>query len=123
MKSKNTWIYFDHILESIFYLQKYTKDTSRTTFLKSVELQDKVIRRLEIIGEAVKNIPNPIRQKYKDVPWKKIAGMRDVLIHDYFEVELDLAWEVIKSEIPILKKQISKIREELNPQFAKYKNQ
>jgi len=113
MKSKNTWIYFDHILESIFYLQKYTKDTSRTKFLKSVELQDKVIRRLEIIGEAVKNIPNPIRQEYKDVPWKKIAGMRDVLIHDYFEVELDLAWEVIKSDIPILKKQIEKIKKDL----------
>ena len=113
MKTKDTSIYYDHILESILYLQKYTENASRDKFLKSVELQDKVIRRLEIIGEAVKNIPNPIRRKYKSIPWKKIAGMRDVLIHDYFEVELDLAWDTVKKDIPILKRQIEKIKKEV----------
>lgn len=113
MKSKNPLIYLDHILESISYIQEYTKNVSKDKFLELVSLQDQVVRRLEIIGEAVKSIPDEIRLKYKVVPWKKIAGMRDVLIHDYFEVELDLAWEAVKRDLPALKKQIIKIKKDL----------
>ena len=113
MKSKDSLIYLDHILESISYIQEYTKNVSKDKFLGSVSLQDQVVRRLEIIGEAVKNVPNKIRLEYKDVPWKKIAGMRDVLIHDYFEVELDLAWEVVKRDLVVLKKQVGKIKKDL----------
>jgi len=113
MKSKDSLIYLDHILESISYIQEYTKNVSKDKFLGSVSLQDQVVRRLEIIGEAVKNVPNKIRLEYKDVPWKKIAGMRDVLIHDYFEVELDLAWEVVKRDLVVLKKQVEKIKKDL----------
>ncbi len=113
MKSKNPLIYLDYILESIAYIQEYTKNVSKSKFLKSVSRQDQVIRRLEIIGEAVKSVPDEIRLKYKAVPWKKIAGMRDVLIHDYFEVELDLAWEAVKRDLPALKRQIVKIKKDL----------
>lgn len=113
MKSKNPLIYLEHISESIVFIEKYTKNIKKGKFLKYVGTQDKVIRRLEIIGEAVKNIPNSVRTSYPIVPWKKIAGLRDKLIHDYFEVELDLAWEVVKKDIPILKKHIIKVKNEL----------
>jgi uncharacterized protein with HEPN domain len=104
MKSKNPLIYLDHILESVTLIEKYLKNVDKTKFLRQTGTQDKVIRRLEIIGEAVKNVSPDIRAKYPNVEWKKIAGMRDVLIHDYFEVELDLAWEALKRDIPTLKK-------------------
>ena len=69
-------------------------------------------RRLEIIGEAVKNIPNDFRNKYPDVEWRKIAGMRDYLIHEYFGIDLKLTWRVVQKNIPELKRKIIKIKEE-----------
>ena len=112
-KLKKPEIYLDHIIESLTYIEIYLKGARKTDFVKTVELQDKVIRRLEIIGEAVKALPQQIRLDYQEVPWRKIAGMRDFLIHEYFRVDLDLAWEVVKRDIPILKKQIIKIKKDL----------
>jgi len=81
------------VLECIELIEKYTGGKSKEEFLKSIQLQDAVIRRIEIIGEAVKNIPEGIKKSYQDIPWKKIAGMRDILIHEYFGVDLELTWE------------------------------
>ena len=72
-----------------------------------------VIRRLEIMGEAAKNIPEDFRNKYCEVPWKQIAGMRDVLIHGYFGVNLERVWIVVERDLPDLKQKISKILEEI----------
>ena len=105
--------FIEHILECIKLIEEYLKDKSREDFLTSVQLQDSVIRRIEIIGEAVKNIPNDVKDKYPDIPWKKIAGMRDILIHEYFGIDLELTWEVIIKDIPHLKKKMLEIREEL----------
>ncbi|MEK7548174.1 MAG: HepT-like ribonuclease domain-containing protein, partial [Patescibacteria group bacterium] len=65
-----------------------------------MQLQDAVTRRLEIIGEAVKNLPTELKKKYSKVPWKKITGTRDILIHEYFGTDFDLIWEVVKRELP-----------------------
>jgi len=70
------------------------------------------LRRLEIIGEAVKNIPDDFRAKYPDIPWRQIAGMRDILIHAYFGVELRRVWKVVKEDLPELKLKILKILDE-----------
>ncbi|MBU0999117.1 DUF86 domain-containing protein [Patescibacteria group bacterium] len=111
---KNPEIFLKHILESIGEIEKYTKKISRDKFFQTTQTQDAVVRRLEIIGEAVKNLPATFRNKYPDIPWKKIAGMRDVLIHEYFGVDLRLVWRIAKKDLPELKNNILKILKELN---------
>ncbi len=83
-------------------------------FFSNTQLQDAVIRRLEIIGEAVKNIPQEFRDKHVGIPWKQMAGMRDILIHEYFGVNLKRALKVVKEDIVILKANILKIKEGLS---------
>jgi uncharacterized protein with HEPN domain len=103
---KNAKIFLTHILDSVNLVEEYLKGKGKLDFLNSIQLQDSVIRRIEIIGEAIKNIPNDIKENYSQIPWKEITGMRDILIHQYFGVDLDLTWQVIDKDLPRLKRQI-----------------
>lgn len=85
---------------------------TKKQFLDSVQLQDSVIRRIEIMGEAVKNIPKQVKDRYPDIAWKEIAGMRDILIHEYFGVDLGLTWKVATKDVRRLKNRISKVKED-----------
>ncbi len=105
-------VYLNDIAESITKIEKYTNGITKADFLKKEPIQDAVVRRLEIIGEAVKNIPESFRKKYPDIPWRKIAGTRDKLIHEYPGVDMLLVWEVIKKSLPELKKEIEKIKKD-----------
>jgi len=78
-------------------------------FYQNPEKQDAVLRRLEIMGEAVKHISEEIRDKYDDVPWRRIAGMRDIIIHEYFGITLSMVWVVAKRDLPNLKSRIERI--------------
>ncbi len=104
---KDPQVFLKHILDSIEIVEEYTKSLSKEEFLKSQEKQDAVTRRLEIIGEAVRNLTEDFRQQYPDVVWREIVGMRDKLIHEYFGIDLDLVWEVTQKDLPQLKKQIN----------------
>ncbi len=106
---KEEKVYIKHILDSIERLESYIQGANKEKFMKESIIQDAIIRKIEVIGEASKFISKETKEKNKDIPWKDIAGMRDKLIHAYFGVDLDAVWETVKKDIPVLKKEISKL--------------
>ncbi len=112
---KDPKIFLLHIIESCQSIEKYITGVSKEDFEHNEEKQSAIIRKLEIIGEATKNLPANFRKQYPQVDWRGAAGMRDVLIHDYFGVDLKLTWRVAK-ELPIFKEQVKKILDELGGQ-------
>lgn len=111
---KGIRVYLEDILESIAKIEEYTTQGNFEQFEKNTEQQDAVIRRLEIIGEAVKNLPPEVKEKYPDIPWRQIAGMRDVLIHEYAGVSLKRIWKVIIDDISPLKNTIEEMLKDSN---------
>ena len=110
---KDASVFLNHIIESIADIDFFIKNITKEEFLKNKEKQNAVIRSLEIIGEAVKNIPESTKKRYPSIPWKEIAGTRDKVIHHYFMINLDVVWDIIRKDIPELKKEILKVREDL----------
>jgi len=106
-------LFIEDILESIGLIETYIGDNSKEKLENNQKLKDSIVRRLEIIGEAVKNIPDSFREKYPGVPWKKIAGLRDIIIHTYFDIDSDIVWDIIKKDLPDLKQNIQKIKKTL----------
>ena len=106
---KDPTIYLEHIVESIELIEQYVGGLDQEKFLENVEKQDAVLRRISIIGEAVKNLPDEFRWIHEGIPWRRIAGMRDKVIHEYFGVDLQLVWTVAQENLPELKKAIRSI--------------
>jgi len=105
--------YLLDILTSIQEIEGFVAGMNFQEFLKDRKTINAVIRSLEVMGEAVKKIPSEIRNKYPEIPWKYMAGMRDKLIHEYHGVDLEIVWEVIKKEIPPLKVKFEEILKKL----------
>lgn len=108
---KSDRIYLQHIRDAINRIESYV-EVGRDEFMAASHWQDAVIRQLEIIGEAAKNISDATRTAHPDVPWRRIAGMRDVLIHNYMGVDLDAVWEATRKNVPELKSRIETILSE-----------
>ncbi|NOR85240.1 DUF86 domain-containing protein [archaeon] len=108
---KDALIFLGHILDSIGYIESFSNGLSKSNFETNRLKQSAIIREIEIIGEAVKNLPIDFTVKYPQISWSEIAGTRDKIIHYYFGVDLNLIWDVIKKDLPILKKKIKNIEE------------
>jgi uncharacterized protein with HEPN domain len=105
---KDDRVYLLHVRDATDRVLKYTAK-GKGAFLDDSKTQDAVVRNLEIIGEAVKNLSEGLKASHADIPWKAIAGMRDKMIHEYFGVNLQLVWDVVEQELPKLKRKIEAI--------------
>jgi len=112
-------LFIEDISDRINLIEKSTNNLSQKNFSSNQDIIDATIRRLEIIGEAVKNVPNSFREKYPEIEWKKIAGFRDVIIHGYFGINYERVWSIIKDDLPTLKLQIQKVRDDLERKVKK----
>ena len=103
-------LFIEDIFKSIKNIEEFSKNLNKEKFSRNNLRQSAIIRQLEIIGEAVKNIPNSFRGKYPKIAWKDIAGFRDILSHAYFGVNLERVWNIIENDLPKLKEEINKIK-------------
>lgn len=101
--------YVTDILAAIKEVEEFTQGMNFKTFLSDKKTTNAVIRSLEIMGEAAKRVPDHVKEKYPDIPWKRMAGMRDKLIHEYSGVDLEIVWTVIKEELPPVKPRVEKV--------------
>jgi len=101
--------FLKHILHECDYIIKVTKDRTRTDILEDETQSKAIVRSLEIIGEATKKLPQHFRSQYPQVEWSEIAGLRDVLIHNYFGIDYDLVWNVVSKDIPELQRELQRI--------------
>lgn len=106
---KDDLLYIEHIIHSIERIQSYIIGLDQIAFTNNLVTQDAVVRQLEIIGEATKRVSKEFRSKHPDIPWSDMSGMRDVLIHDYIDVDFNIVWKTASESIPNLKDLLIKL--------------
>ena len=107
--SRDSKLFLEDILSAVADLRSYVAGASRKTLDSDAKTRDAVIRCLEVIGEAVKRLPEDSLSKYPDVDWAGFARMRDILSHQYFGVDLDIVWDVVEKEIPLLENRVRQL--------------
>lgn len=107
--------YLNDILEAITAIEAFTSGMTKEDFIGDLKTVYATRKAIEIIGEAAKKIPVSFKNRHKEIPWKEIAGMRDVLVHEYFGVDLDVVWKTVQQDIPALKSLFLRLRDDLKP--------
>ena len=108
---KDDKLYLAHIADAITQVLSYTAG-GRQEFMKNRMIQDAVLRNFEVIGEATKRLSDKAKSRCPDIPWRRVAGLRDVLIHDYMGVDLEEIWRVVEQHLPALRTAIQRLLEE-----------
>lgn len=111
--------YIQDILEAMVNVIKFIENMSYDEFAQDTKTVYAVLRAIEVIGEATKNIPDDVRKRYPEIPWKDMAGMRDKVIHEYFGVKIERVWLTVKDDIPRIEPLIKKVLQELEEEQEK----
>jgi len=114
MKKKDYKLFVEDILMAMDKIERYIKGLTYETFVENDMAIDAVIRNLEIIGEAAKNLPEEVKVRYPDIPWKRMVGLRNIAIHEYFGVDLEIIWEIITRNLPETKPKIEAMLKSFN---------
>ncbi len=109
---KDPRIYLLDIMQAIADIFRYVEGIEKEDFIHNSMVQDAIIRKFAVIGEAVKKLPLSVKQKEKRIPWKRIAGMRDIVVHDYSDINLNVVWDTVKENLPKLDRAVQKLLKE-----------
>ena len=113
MSADRRWqVRIEHILEAIAKIQQYTTGLTEDAFAGQSMVVDAVIRNFQVIGEAVRHVPDDVQARYSEVPWSLMQGMRHILVHDYYAVKLDIVWRTIQQSLPPLLEPLRNILKE-----------
>ncbi len=113
MKHKQYTVYVQDIIQSLEKIERYIEGHTFDSFVKNDMVIDAVLRNLEIIGEASRNIPDEVKEQYARIPWKRMIGLRNIVIHEYFGVDLGIIWEIVTSNLPEIKPLIGALRDDI----------
>ncbi|MDD4652060.1 MAG: DUF86 domain-containing protein [Methanothrix sp.] len=110
---KDDSVYLRHIMDAFMQIEHYTDGVSHEEFMKDNLIQDGVIRQLEVMGEAARNLSDDLRGDYPHIPWRQMIGLRNRMIHAYFNVNLEIIWEIVQGDIPNLKRETKRVLEDI----------
>lgn len=115
MSKRPVRLLIEDIWEAIEKIERYTKGMTQKAFFGDEKTADAVVRNLEIMGEAAGRLQADLKVRYTNIEWGKIVGLRHRIVHAYFGVDLEIIWQIIQNDLPVLKSEISHVRNELNP--------
>ncbi len=102
----------EDIWEAVEKIERYVAGLNHDAFVTDDKTVDSVVRNLEIIGEAANRIPKDFRTRHSEIDWRKIIGLRNRIVHDYFSIDIEIVWEIVQKDLPILKTKLSRLRRE-----------
>jgi uncharacterized protein with HEPN domain len=113
MSRRTVPLLFEDILEAVEKIERYVSGLSHEAFVKDDKTVDSVVRNLEIIGEAANRLPQDFKTQHSDIEWPKIIGLKHRIVHDYFNIDVEIVWEIIQKDLPLFKSRLSPIRQRL----------